>query len=130
MAITSKEYIQILGITQDLYSVGLNLTDEQVEVLDEVRKMYKKYKAELDYLVVYPRHGIEEAQLYANEILTLCRANDIEFEFGKLDRAEIYDVDDEDFKAEGYTVPWDLQESRKYITFKKNTIDITELLAF
>ncbi len=128
--ITSKEYIQILGITQDLYRIGLNLTDEQVESLDEVRKMYKKYKAELDYLVVYPRHGIEEAQLYANEILRLCKDNEIEFEFGKLDRAEIYDVDDEDFKAEGYTVPWDLQASRKYIIFKKDTVDITELLAF
>lgn len=115
-------------MVQDLFNLGLVLTEGQVEGIDEVRKVYKKYKADLDYLTVYPRHGIKNAQILANDILRLSEECSIECEFKKLDRAELWDVPDDEIVA--YKVPHEFRDKESYVTFIKNGIDITKLIAF
>ncbi len=124
MAISSKAYKQILETVQRLITSGLIFTEDQVDGLDDIRKLYAKYKNDINYLSTYPRHGIKNAQLLADEILKTCKENGISYEFAVLQRAENWDTDE----IKAYKVPWHMQDSQKYITFHKGNLEITELL--
>lgn len=122
--ITSQEYRNMFIAVQELNLKDIWLDDDEINVLDEIRRTNIKYKKEIDYLAVYPRHNIKKAEGYIKDIEEDCKKVHIRFEIIKLRRAKHMDSDTQ----EAYRVDEFAYQEGIHIRFYKQDLDLTYLI--
>lgn len=81
------EYIQILRAAHEVQS-KINLSDEDLVMLDMLRKLHKKYQDELEQWLIYPNYNIfdkfKKARLTVDDIVEFCKQYEIRYVFSKI----------------------------------------------